>query len=137
MPSSLAKKWGAFRKYKDFLEKYGRKSYQKMQTANLLTTQAKEVKSSFAEAEQNLLLIYTLQEAKPKKHSEHLQVFLCWVLFFFFNSAESHIKNKTRRAGEEEGMHPASCFAHCARCSRGRVPREPNTHQHRAPASTR
>lgn len=42
------------------------------------TIQTEGVKSSFAEAEQNLLLIYTLQEAKPKKPSEHLQGFLWW-----------------------------------------------------------
>lgn len=54
-------------------------------------TQTEGVKSSFAEAEQNFLLIYTLQEAKPKKPSEHLGLFVV-----VFNSAESHIKNKSR-----------------------------------------
>lgn len=68
-----------------------------MQTATLLTIQAKEVKSSFAEVEQDLLLIYTLQEAKPKKHSKHLQGFF---VAFFFNSTESHIKNKTKKEPE-------------------------------------
>lgn len=84
MRPSPARNWGVFRKYKDLLEKDRRKSFQKMQTAHLSTIPAKEVKSSFAEAEQNLLLIYTLREAKPQEHSKHLQLFFVSFFFFFF-----------------------------------------------------
>lgn len=122
--SAPARNWGAFRKYGDCLEKHGGKSYQNMQTAKLWTIQAKEVKSSLAKVEQNLLLIYTLQEAKPKNQSKHLLGFLC---LFFLNSAESRIKNKTRRvrgsqSSQGEGMCPASCTAQCARHSRAASP---------------
>lgn len=69
--SSPADNGGTRRKQGDLLEEHRRSSYQ---TATLWTIQVKEVKSSLAEAEQNLLLICTLREAKSKKHSEHLQV---------------------------------------------------------------
>lgn len=88
--SSPAENWGTSRKYRDLLEKHRRKSYQ---TNTLWTIRVEEVKSSFAEAEQNLLLICTLQEAKHKNAVNTYR----FGVFFLVNSAESHIKNKTRR----------------------------------------